>query len=157
MNATGKRLAIALAISVMLNLFLLGFMSARLLHGPFAHGELHGPFFGPRGLLSRGAPPGAAGERVRGMMERRREAMRSQRAALRDAQHAVRDALSKEPFDATALERALEQLKRATADSQSLMHSALLEIAPSLTAEQRQQLARDGRAWGGWGGMQRPR
>ena len=55
----------------------------------------------------------------------------------------MRTALSAEPFDAQALERALGELRASTADSQALMHTALLEVARSLPVDQRRRLAHE--------------
>ena len=142
-----RPLLIALVLSVTLNLFLLGFGVARWMHaaghdgrgGPFAgHGMPHGPMAGAARLLFRST------------LEKRREALREQRQRLREAQRAVRDALAAEPFDRPALDLALQQLRQATSDSQHLMHDALAEIAPTLTREQRAQLARNARMLGGF-------
>ena len=141
MNTAGKRLWIALAISLTLNLFGLGFMSARWLHGPGGdHHGPRGPFFGPRGLLLDSELGGSMDAEVRGVMERHRESLRAQREQLREARQAVGAALGSEPFDAEALKQALARLRQATGESQALMHAALIEIAPALTHAQREGL-----------------
>jgi Spy/CpxP family protein refolding chaperone len=141
MSAAGKRLWIALAISLTLNLFGLGFMSARLLHGRGGHHDgPRGPFFGPGGLLLDAELGASRDAQVRGVMERHRESLRAQRERLRDARRAVQAALASEPFDPEALTQALARLRQRTDQSQALMHAALIEIAPSLTHEQRQRL-----------------
>jgi Spy/CpxP family protein refolding chaperone len=150
MNSTGKRVWIALAISLTLNLFGLGFLSARFWHGrPTDHGGPHGPFFGPGGLLLDAELAGPLDAQVRGVMERHREALRAQREQLRDARAAVHVALTSEPFDAEALKSALGRLRQMTDQSQALMHAALIEIAPSLTHEQRERLEPMHRPHGG--------
>ena len=138
---TATRLWIALAISLTLNLFGLGFMSARFLHGRDGdHHSPRGPFFGPRGLLLDAELGGSMDSQVRRVMERHRESMRSQREQLREARQAVQAALSSEPFDGAALEQAFARLRQRTGESQALMHAALVEIAPALTHEQRERL-----------------
>jgi Spy/CpxP family protein refolding chaperone len=138
---TAKRLWIALAVSLTLNLFGLGFMSARALHGRGGdHHGPRGPFFGPRGLLLDAELGGSMDAQVRGVMERHRESLRAQREQLRQARRAVQTALMSEPFDAGALKQALARLRQRTGESQALMHAALIEIAPALTHEQRERL-----------------
>jgi Spy/CpxP family protein refolding chaperone len=141
MSTPGKRVWIALAISLTLNLFGLGFMSARLLHGHAGdHRGPRGPFFGPRGLLLDAELGESMDAQVRGVMERHRETLRAQRKQLREARQAVGAALASEPFDADALKQALARLRQMTNESQALMHAALIEIAPALTHEQRERL-----------------
>jgi Spy/CpxP family protein refolding chaperone len=142
MSTASKRLWIALAISLTLNLFAGGFISARLLHGRGGdHGGPHGPFFGPRGLLLDAEFGASMDAQVRAVMERHRESLRGQREQLRQARQAVGAALTSEPFDAAVLEQALARLRQRTDESQALMHAALIEIAPALTHEQRERLA----------------
>jgi Spy/CpxP family protein refolding chaperone len=143
MNTAARRLWIALAISLTLNLFGLGFMSARFLHGRGGdHRGPRGPFFGPRGLMLDAELGGSIDAEVRGVMERHRESLRAQREQLREARQAVSAALRSEPFDAGALKQALARLRQMTNESQALMHAALIEIAPALTHEQRERLVR---------------
>lgn len=136
-------LVIALAISVSLNLFALGFVVARALrppHLPHPRAE-HGPFLGPHSLMREGFGPKAR-PLLDGVMERHGADLREERAALRKARRAVRDALLSEPFDAAALEQALAALRERTDSSQRQMHEALVELARSLPLEQRKLLAR---------------
>jgi Spy/CpxP family protein refolding chaperone len=76
------------------------------------------------------------------VIDRRGPALRAQREKLRATRGRVAAAFEAEPFDAAALDRALADLRAQTADSQRLMHEALIEAAPSLTAEQRARLGR---------------
>ena len=148
MNVWAKRLAVALALSVGLNLFLGSFIAAHVLRrGPWhGHGEAYGPFFGPRGMMHD--TRGAGADAMRGVMSQHGEAFRAARERLRQAQQGVRAALAAEPYDPQALERALGDLRASTADSQKLMHAALVDLARSLPPEQRRRLARDGHGLG---------
>jgi Spy/CpxP family protein refolding chaperone len=140
MTPTVKRLAIALALSLAVNLFLAGFFTMRALHGRRHHPRgHHGHFMGPRGL-SGGDP--AIKQAMRRAMQRRDGEFRAHKQRLHDARATVSAAFGAEPFDAAALQRALEGLRADTAESQRLMHDALMEVAPGLTAEQRARLAR---------------
>lgn len=140
MTPTVKRLAIALALSVALNLFVAGFVAMRVLHGGRHHPRgPHGHFIGPRGL-SGGDP--AIKQAVRGAMQRRGGELRAHGERLHAARTAVSAAFGAEPFDAPALRQALSDLRVQTELSQRLMHESLIEVAPALTPEQRARLAR---------------
>lgn len=141
---TPRWLMVALALSVTLNLFLLGFGAARWFHGPH---DMHGPG-AMRGMPRRGGPL-AMRELMRDLPEPRRQALRDTRQQLRGAQTAVRDALTAEPFDRDRLLHAFEQLQRSSSEAQRLMHENMAEIAPRLNADQRARLARAGSMFGG--------
>jgi uncharacterized membrane protein len=139
MDRTTKRLVIALALSVSVNLFFAGFAVARrvMMHRAW---QAQGPMLGPRGFLGR-AGLGNAGPRARGILEQRRGALRQHHGALRAARDKVREALGAEPFDKARLETALTELHAQTAQMQSTMHATLVELAASLDAAQRKRLA----------------
>ena len=142
-KATGRPsrwLAIALVISVALNLFALGLVAARAMRpGPHERARGYGPFMGPHGLLQDGDGAEPIAKRV---MQRYGEDLRREHRELREARRAVREALEAEPLDAGRLERALGELRARTDSSQTRMHAALVELARSLPLEQRKKLAR---------------
>ncbi|MDB4986042.1 MAG: hypothetical protein JWN04_1220 [Myxococcaceae bacterium] len=128
MNTLTKRLSWALALSLGLNLFLLGFGGSRWLrmHGRHREGAaLHGPH--------------AAG--VWRTLVLNTPELRAQHHTLTDARRAVGAALRAEPYDAGKLAGALSALRNTTARSQEMLHQHLLEEAPSLSREQRRELA----------------
>jgi Spy/CpxP family protein refolding chaperone len=145
-----RKLVIALAVSVALNLFGFGFLVARGLRhreGPMAmHGPgMHPPAgldFGPRRMMRgvRELGPNAAE-----FMDARREAMRAHHRALRDAQDAVNKALTAEPFAPAALAAALADLRARQSAAAQAAHGALVELATKLDASQRRMLAEHGR------------
>jgi len=150
MNGTTKRLGIALAVSLAVNLLAAGFLVSRALHlhrfpPPAPQGAPfdEGPFLGPRGLLgqagSRNAP------RVREVMRAHAGELRQGRAELHAKREAVEAALRAEPFDAAALERALGELRASTNAAQERMHAAMVDLAKKLPAEERRALAGRGR------------
>jgi uncharacterized membrane protein len=145
-GALKRWLVIALVISAAFNLFALGFIAARALrphghgHGHGPHGE-HGPFMGPRGMMREGFGPEAR-PLVDKVMARHGESLRGERMELRKARRAVRDALLQEPFDASQLQQALAGLRARTDSSQQRMHEALVELARTLSLEQRKALAK---------------
>jgi len=136
-------LLIALAISIALNLFAIGFLAARALRPHAMHGDHdgHGPFMGPRGLMREGFGPNAAPV-LDQVMARHGDDLRKARGELKRTRREVRDALLAEPFDAARLERSLSDLRAQTDSTQAHMHEALVELASSLPLEQRKHLAR---------------
>ena len=73
--------------------------------------------------------------------QRRAADFRAQHEKLRATRRQVGAAFEAEPFDAKALETALAELRAQTAESQRMLHESLIEVAPSLTPEQRARLA----------------
>jgi uncharacterized membrane protein len=146
MQPAQKRLAIALAVSVCLNLFFLGFAVGRRVHRPDRHlherGAMHHPGMelGPHGFLRR-AGLRDAGPDVERILRERRGALRERRAAIEAARHGVAQSLRAEPFDAQRFRTALGTLQTETAQLQTQMHGAFVDVASSLSAEQRQRLA----------------
>jgi uncharacterized membrane protein len=111
-----KRLFVLLAISVALNLVLIGFLVGRRVH--------------PAGR--EGPPPG---------LEQRHGELGAGRRAIHHAGSEVVSALTAEPFDAPRLERALAELRRVTVGGQEAAHRALVEVATRSSPEERRRLA----------------
>jgi uncharacterized membrane protein len=130
-------LAIVLGVSVALNLFFLGFLSARA----FQRGEPHAerpPHVGP------GARQRRSRQRQRTfdwMTDAQRDELRPRRRALRGSRHAVEDALRAEPFDREKLSQALGELRRQTDEIQASVHQFMLLRADSMTGDERRRLA----------------
>jgi uncharacterized membrane protein len=130
-------LAIVLGVSVALNLFFLGFLSARA----FQRGEPHAerpPHAapGPRERRSR--------QRHRAfdwMTDAQRDELRPRRRALHGTRHAVEDALRAEPFDREKLNQALADLRRQTDEIQASVHQFMLQRAESMSGDERRRLA----------------
>lgn len=112
-----KRLFVLLAISVALNLVLIGFLVGRRVHP----GGRSGP-----------PPPG---------LEQRRGELGAGRRAIHHAGSEVVSALTAEPFDAPRLERALAELRQVTVGGQEAAHRALVELATRSSPEERRRLA----------------
>lgn len=126
MSSLTKRLSWALALSVALNLFLIGFGSARFMRRE-AHGaELRARFKREHPRLLLGAPT---------------PELREQRRALELSRKQVADALLAEPYDRARLAEALRALRETTQRGQALLHEHLLGHAATLSAEQRRSLA----------------
>lgn len=136
MNPASRKLALALALSVALNMFLLGVLVARI-------GLMHRPPAGPHPVLFhadeafRGDEP-----RVKRILMAHKEGVTTHWRAARDARRKVRAALEAEPFDRARLERELAGLREETQRSQEALHRAFLDLATEATPEQRRRLGR---------------
>lgn len=137
MEPITKRLAIALAISLSLNLFCLGFGVAKRMHG----GHMGPPMmFGPHGFMQR-AGLRDDDRKLRDILEKNRNRLHAQHSALMDARQDVRRAISADPLDDKQLDAALAQLRARSGEIQDQMHAALSQMAHALDAEQRKRLA----------------
>ncbi len=137
-----KRLALALAISVAMNLLFAGFLLGR------------GARSGPRGDFGRALPrepsaalPGRKHGPWRGAFERHGPELRTQQDQLRAARRAAREALLQPNFDAARLETSLAAVRAETTKSQELLHRSLAEAAATAAPSDRKDLAKalDGR------------
>lgn len=140
MNLSPKRLAIALGVSVVLNLFFVSLFAAHALHGGRHHDRAHGAFFGPWGPMRDGDR--ATKQAVRRVMKKHEAALHAQGDQLRESRRAISAALDAQPFDPAALEKALADLRAQTSISQELLHKSLVDVAKTLTPEQRNHFAR---------------
>lgn len=133
-----RRLAVALAFSLAINLFLAGMIAA----GWLAEGETR--------RVEREGPPryfrhGLAGleEGIRPAVEevRRRHARQvvPLTRAMRAARREMRRALAAPELDEKRLEAAFEDLRRRSHDAQAAVHALMLEIAQTLDPAQRKQ------------------
>ena len=141
MTPLAKRLAIAVAISLGLNLLLGGILVGQVIQRRAQRAQLVRPG-GPvpssayeRGPRGPGALQRAVGGRHPEFGERRR--------VIEQARQNVRQALLREPFDKAALEQALEGLRKETESSQVLAHRALVETAASASPALRGELGRE--------------
>jgi Spy/CpxP family protein refolding chaperone len=133
----GRWLALALAVSLALNLFFGGVLAGRWLRPP------HSPW-----SASDGGPPGAAftgsvGERYRPGMDaiwqRHRGDWRERAAAVSEARQALRRQLMTDPADKAAIERTGANVIAQIAESQKAMHRNLAEVAATLPPEERER------------------
>jgi uncharacterized membrane protein len=131
MTPLAKRLSIALAVSIALNLLLAGILVGRAFHrGPLPDRDkpaLH------RERDGRRAP-------LRGLYREHDDELRDKRRAIGAARRTARAALEAEPFDRAALERALEALRKETGASQEIMHKAIVDAASKGSPEERKKL-----------------
>jgi len=137
---TNKWLIGGLVLSLIVNLLLVGFVAGRM------SGFDPPPAFGP--------DPTAGFFRLLGFLPDERRAaiapdLRKQMGVLlpmlrkmRGDQHEVLETLTAEPFDAAALEAALADLRANLTAAQVASHHSFIEMAKSLTPEERKSLAR---------------
>jgi len=140
-NPVARKLAVALAVSIGLNLFLAGMIaSAWLTKRHYAErfdrpaAALAGGFDLRRGLE-------AAGPDARPMArEIRREygpRLRESGHDMHEARAAVAEVLRADELDPAALAAALRELRQASDKAQAVMHEVLVETMTRLDAEQR--------------------
>lgn len=145
MTPRERRLWIATAVSLALNLVLLGFFIGRGFghrHGPPPAGPFHA-----REVFDFDSSP-----ELRSRFERRKEQLRPTHQALRKARRELEAALLAEPYDRPRVEKALQALREETAKLQLGMHEALLDMAGNLDPEHRRAFVRDN-----FDGKKRPR
>ena len=131
MTPLAKRLSIALAISIAVNVLIAGIFVGRAFHrrppperdAPALRAERDG----------RRAP-------LRGLFREHDDELRDKRRAIGEARRTARAALEAEPFDRAALERALEALRKETGASQEILHKAIVEAASKGSPEERKKL-----------------
>ncbi|HKQ69578.1 MAG TPA: periplasmic heavy metal sensor [Polyangiaceae bacterium] len=123
-----KMLPFALVVSVVINVFLIGFVAARVAR---RHEDRRFDGFG----ADRAAGP------ARGMWNRHGVLLRPRRDALEAARRGVRDALLADPFQPEAFEMTLAKLRAETGDAQTVLHRALVEEARSASTDERRRLA----------------
>ncbi len=129
-----KRMAVALAISVAVNLLLGGFLLGRGMHPSEEHHLAMRP--GPSAMRARERGP------WRGFVQGHRDELRARQGALRAARRDAREALAKKDFDAAALARSLAAIRAETARGQEELHRALVDAAKGATPEQRREMSR---------------
>jgi uncharacterized membrane protein len=138
MSRTTKILALLLAISVAINVFILGFWAARLVRRGHADRV---PLAGTSEVDRMGS--------LRGVWRKHGAALQPHREALEAARREVRDALRAEPFQPEALDAALTRLRAETGATQVELHRALVERARELGPEERRRLAESRGLFGG--------
>lgn len=148
-----RRLAIALGISVALNLFLLGLGAARLWRGGvFGHAPSarRGPPGPDRFARVPSRTPGGRRGSARGagqpvgmpwLEDEQRRDLQARRKALRVAREQVRTALLARDFDRLKLERGFAEVRAKSLAVQEFLHAELAGRAQGLPLEERRRLS----------------
>jgi uncharacterized membrane protein len=116
-----------LVVSVLLNVFVLGWVSVRVVRhqrGAQEHQDA--------------AMPSAA----RRLWQEHAPSFRAERRLIFERRQAVAEALRQEPFDRGELEAKLLELRNATSERDLQLHRVLVELAAQLTPDDRQRLSR---------------
>jgi uncharacterized membrane protein len=139
-SGSGARWLIGVAaVSLCVNLFLVGLMAGHMIYGP---GLFRGGPDGPR----RGLDAMIAGvpEDLRPMIKQKFDAAKPQFQAQRDKIRAARDKLAgagrADPFDPAAFDQAFHEFQDTMDGMGALAHQTIREILPQIPAEQRKQL-----------------
>jgi len=120
-----RLLVLALIASLALNVFLLGFYTARLGRRWSGHG--------PDEWADRAA--------LREKWKEQTGGLRGRREAVEAARRGVRAAFAAEPFDAQSLAAALATLRNETNETQAAIDQALVRFASTLGPDDRKKVA----------------
>jgi uncharacterized membrane protein len=129
MNRLTRNLVLALAVSVLVNVFFVGLWAGRFMRS--ATREVRGP---DTFEIDQAAP-------MRGVWRKRDAVLRPRSDAVDAARRAVREALVAEPYNPEAMESALAGLRAQTDAAQLALHRALADAAKELGPEDRRRLA----------------
>ena len=127
---TRRALVLALAVSMALNLFGLGWLSAK----GFGRGSKHRAERGDGSHMPRRA-------RTRWLSSEDRKLLRPRREAMRQARREAKRQLESEPFDRAGLASALAALRKQADAMQEVVHEQMTARAASMTSEQRKELS----------------
>ncbi len=129
-------LVAVLAVSLIVNLVLIGFMAGR-----FSAGSMHRPPFDP--MMGIRAPTRFLSEErreeLKPVIRQFREAVPSLRR-LRGTQRALYDALTADPFERQPLEATLARFRSNLLAGQEAGHAAFVNLVESLTPEERARM-----------------
>ena len=141
-----KKWAIALVVSLALNLFLGGMMTTRWMMGPLhpPHRGMGMPVRSLKSSLGRHLDPS-----VHGILEKvdakYQETIRNRMIEAGEAGRVAKQVLAAEDFDEPKAKQAFADLRAKHGAARQAMHEALLELAAALPPHERAKL---GRAWG---------
>ena len=134
---SSKWLLITLAVSLALNLALIGFVAGRA-SGPGMRHLAPDPSLGAFRLVRQ--LPEERREALRPLLREHYRGIRPKLRALHASQAKIRDALDSEPYDPAELERALDAFRAALLASQEHSHRALIRVASDMSPDERHQL-----------------
>jgi uncharacterized membrane protein len=140
MSQPARVLSVLLAVSLAINIFVLGFAVARVWQRPGQHDRgpgREGPLFHADRILGE-----TGGGKLEWLSREQRRELVPRFKALRRARQDAEQALRKEPFDRAAFEQALERVRGETVNVQSALHGLLAGLADGMSPAQRDELAR---------------
>ncbi len=130
-----KALVVALAVSLAVNFALIGFLVGER-GGP---GPSFDPTLGFAGWLR--VLPAERREELHPVLREHRREGRVMLRELRSHNRALIEALEGEPFSASALNEALEQLRARQVDARTQSHAAFVDVVATLSLEERRLVA----------------
>lgn len=132
---SARWLKIALVISLVVNVILIGFAAGFALKHHRGMGRFHLPLH----QMTEGMSPPSR-ELVESIMDKHRPVIRaSMREMHRERRH-LEGLMAAETFDRAAADASFARLKQLSVDVQDELHQALIEAATQLPAEDRQKL-----------------
>jgi uncharacterized membrane protein len=134
---TKRYLTIALVVSVILNLVLVGVLAGRASNVEVGMGRID-PAMGMRRLSSD--LPDDRIEELRPLFRAYFMALRPRFRDIREAQAALRDAMLSDPLDREGMKAALVEINSTVFNAQSEAHDALITLTEALTLEERGKL-----------------
>ena len=136
MNRT-KWLTIGLAVSLIVNLALVGFVAGRISRVEFRP-MIMDPMRGFGGILRD--LPEERRESLGPLFQEQLNRMRSSARDLRDVQERLNQAVTAEPFHRERLDAALGEFRTHLLESQERSHVAFADLVAALTPEERAQV-----------------
>lgn len=133
----GRWLGGALIASLALNLFMGGFLVARLISAERQDANLSPVEIDFR-TLPRGIPPSIREDIEHHVRERKREITRTYRELIQ-ARRALGELISQEQLDTPALEREFSKLRDLQIELQGPLHEAMIETLGTLNPEERRE------------------
>jgi len=137
------------AVSLCVNLFLVGLMAGHKIYGPglFGHGGSDGPRRGIDAMIA-GVP-----EDLRPMVKQKFDAAKpqfqAQRAQIKAARDKLAAAAEADPFDPAVFDQAFHEFQQTMEGMGAIAHQTIREILPQIPAEQRKQLVEKwSKRWG---------
>lgn len=141
----GRGLIVALALSLALNVFAAGFITARLVgpHGPpHPHAEAgHRGFDNPFRLMRHAeALPPESRETFRAAIKKRLPALRTHHEEMRSLRGSLWEQLAEDDWDRAAIEAQMEAIRQTQARQHEAFDAAFLAAFETLSPEDRQVL-----------------
>lgn len=141
LSSSGAKWLIGVAaVSLCVNLFLVGLMAGHMIYGPgfFGHGGPDGPRRGIEAMIA-GVP-----EDLRPMIKQKFDAAKPQFQAQREQIRTARDKLAAaaeaDPFDPAAFDQAFRDFQQGMDGMGAIAHQTIREILPQIPAEPRKRL-----------------
>lgn len=139
----GRGLIVALVLSLALNVFAAGFITARIAgpHGPPPRHEEGRSFDNPFRLMrhAEALPPGSR-EAFRAAIEEKLPALRAQHEEMRRLRRELWEEMSGDSWDRAALETRMEEIRQTQARQREAFDAAFLAAFETLSPEDRQTL-----------------